>query len=217
MNWPRAPASWRWIWKPNRRGSTSLGRTGYLFGFNGQVPGPIIEAHPGDHVRIRFRNSLPEMTNLHYHGLHVTPNGNGDNSFLEVGSGESLTYEFDLPTSHPGGTFWYHPTCTSPSRARYRAGWRSLHRARRVGPDPGDCRRAGSGPRLAGLRPGQQRASSGTQPDGANDRSSGQLGHRQWSNQPSVRIQRDGWVRLRILNASSSRFYRLRLEEHPLT
>jgi FtsP/CotA-like multicopper oxidase with cupredoxin domain len=49
------------------------------------------------------------MTNLHYHGLHVTPNGNGDNSFLEVGSGESLTYEFDLPTDHPGGTFWYHP------------------------------------------------------------------------------------------------------------
>src|ERR1035437_5323297 len=33
---------------------------------------------------------------------------------------------------------------------------------------------------------------------------------------PPIRIQQDGWLRLRILNASSSRFYRLRLEEHPL-
>jgi FtsP/CotA-like multicopper oxidase with cupredoxin domain len=33
---------------------------------------------------------------------------------------------------------------------------------------------------------------------------------------PPVRIQRDGWIRLRILNASSSRFYRLQLEEHLL-
>jgi FtsP/CotA-like multicopper oxidase with cupredoxin domain len=68
-----------------------------------------VEARPGDHVRIRFRNRLPEPTNLHYHGLHVPPTGNADNSFLEIPSGADFTYEFDLPASHPGGTFWYHP------------------------------------------------------------------------------------------------------------
>ena len=85
------------------------GQSAYLYGFNGQIPGPILEARPGDQVRIRFRNSLPEPTSLHYHGLHVPPTGNADNGFLEIATGESLTYEFDLPASHPGGTFWYHP------------------------------------------------------------------------------------------------------------
>ena len=32
----------------------------------------------------------------------------------------------------------------------------------------------------------------------------------------TIPIQRGGWVRLRILNASSSRFYRLAFEEHPV-
>ncbi|MBL8293882.1 MAG: multicopper oxidase family protein, partial [Bryobacterales bacterium] len=34
---------------------------------------------------------------------------------------------------------------------------------------------------------------------------------------PELEMQRDGWLRLRIVNASSSRFYRLRMENHPLS
>ncbi len=33
---------------------------------------------------------------------------------------------------------------------------------------------------------------------------------------PTISIQKDGWVRLRLVNASCSRFYRLQLEEHDL-
>ena len=40
------------------------GRTAFLHGYNGQVPGPMIEARPGDHVRVRFRNGLAEPTNI---------------------------------------------------------------------------------------------------------------------------------------------------------
>ncbi len=80
-----------------------------LYGYNGQIPGPVVEARPGDHVRLRFRNSLGEPTNVHYHGLHVPPTGSADNSFLMIAPGEEFTYEFDLPAWHPGGTFWYHP------------------------------------------------------------------------------------------------------------
>src|ERR1700680_411703 len=54
------------------------GRSAYLYGFNRQVPGPVLELQPGDHLRIRFRNALSEPTNLHYHGLHVSPTGNAD-------------------------------------------------------------------------------------------------------------------------------------------
>ena len=48
-------------------------------------------------------------TNLHVHGLHVSPEGNGDNVFLTVKAGESFQYEFQIPENHPAGLYWYHP------------------------------------------------------------------------------------------------------------
>jgi FtsP/CotA-like multicopper oxidase with cupredoxin domain len=82
---------------------------GNLLSYNGQIPGPRLEARPGDTVRIRFTNRLAEPTNLHYHGLHIPPTGNADNIFLSVPSGETQIYEFTLPKNHPTGTFYYHP------------------------------------------------------------------------------------------------------------
>ena len=49
------------------------GRPTTLYSYNGSVPGPRLEIRPGDHVRIRFTNRLPELTNLHFHGLHAPP------------------------------------------------------------------------------------------------------------------------------------------------
>lgn len=90
--------------------SVTLGdRTANLFTYNGQVPGPRLEARPGDTVRIRFTNRLSEPTNLHYHGLHIPPTGTADNIYLNIGSGQTFNYEFTLPTDHPAGTFFYHP------------------------------------------------------------------------------------------------------------
>ena len=85
------------------------GRRAALYSYNGSVPGPRLEIRPGDQVRIRFANRLPEVTNLHFHGLHVSPSGNADNVFLEIPPGENQTYEFSLPQDHRGGTYWYHP------------------------------------------------------------------------------------------------------------
>src|SRR3954466_15709656 len=48
-------------------------------------------------------------TNLHVHGLHVSPEGNSDNIFLTVKAGESFQYEYQIPENHPGGLYWYHP------------------------------------------------------------------------------------------------------------
>src|SRR5262249_47264204 len=49
-------------------------------------------------------------TNLHTHGLHVSPNGNSDNIFLAVDPlvKKQVTYKFAIPADHPAGTFWYH-------------------------------------------------------------------------------------------------------------
>ena len=41
------------------------------WGFNGQVPGPTIEARVGDVLEVRFTNRLAEPTTLHWHGLRI--------------------------------------------------------------------------------------------------------------------------------------------------
>ena len=85
------------------------GKLTNLLSYNGQIPGPRMEVKPGDTIRIRFQNNLPDPTNIHYHGLHIPPTGNADNIFLRIGNKERVTYEFSLPKQHPGGTFYYHP------------------------------------------------------------------------------------------------------------
>ena len=85
------------------------GRKAKLMAYNGQVPGPRIEARPGDAVRIHFTNRLEEPTNLHFHGLHIPPTGKADDPFRTVEPGQTADYEFTIPENHPGGLFWYHP------------------------------------------------------------------------------------------------------------
>lgn len=91
-------------------GATKLaGRTVRAAGYDGRVPGPTLRVRPGDRMVITLRNALAETTNLHTHGLLVSPQGNGDNPFVEIEPGESFTYEIALPDDHPPGVFWYHP------------------------------------------------------------------------------------------------------------
>ena len=85
------------------------GRKARTLGYNGGLPGPTLVVRPGDRVQVRLVNRLEEPTNLHVHGLHVSPKDNGDNAFVEVGPGESFDYDYLLPQDHPAGVFWYHP------------------------------------------------------------------------------------------------------------
>ncbi|WP_237770080.1 multicopper oxidase family protein [Ornithinimicrobium sp. CNJ-824] len=85
------------------------GRSATTMGYNGGVPGPTLRLRPGDLLRIELDNQLDHVTNLHVHGLHVTPEGKGDDVFVEVGPGERHQYEYQLPEDHPPGVYWYHP------------------------------------------------------------------------------------------------------------
>ncbi|MGH9457820.1 MAG: multicopper oxidase family protein [Thermoanaerobaculia bacterium] len=78
------------------------------YGYNGQMPGPTIEAFEGDRVRIYVTNRLPEGTSVHWHGVLV-PNGMDGISGLnqpKIGPGETYVYEFTLRQT---GTLMYHP------------------------------------------------------------------------------------------------------------
>ncbi|TLP93053.1 multicopper oxidase family protein [Nesterenkonia salmonea] len=84
-------------------------REANVHAFNGSLPGPTLRVRGGDTVRVAMTNSLDTPTNIHVHGLHVSPEDNGDNPFVTVESGESFDYEYVLPQDHPPGTYWYHP------------------------------------------------------------------------------------------------------------
>jgi len=78
------------------------------FGYNGQMPGPTIEAFEGDRVRIYVTNRLPEGTSVHWHGM-ILPNGMDGVSGLnqpKIKPGETFAYEFTLVQN---GTLMYHP------------------------------------------------------------------------------------------------------------
>ena len=83
------------------------GRTVRAWGYNGSVPGPVIDAHVGDVLEVRFTNRLPEPTNIHWHGLRIPAAMDGTEMVQRpVAPGETFTYRFRLPDA---GTFWYHP------------------------------------------------------------------------------------------------------------
>ncbi|WP_247538117.1 multicopper oxidase family protein [Ralstonia pseudosolanacearum] len=106
--------------KVNLRGYIGTGVTSDAF------VAPQIDVTPGDTVRITLHNKLkgsegcngdaaPDKphcyngTNLHSHGLWVSPTGNSDNVLLSLNPQTSFQYEYNIPADHPAGTFWYHP------------------------------------------------------------------------------------------------------------
>ncbi|MBU6392036.1 MAG: copper oxidase [Planctomycetes bacterium] len=78
------------------------------WGYNGQTPGPTIEAVEGDRVRILVSNKLAEHTSIHWHGV-LLPNGMdgvGGLTQSQIKPGETYVYEFTL---RQHGTQMYHP------------------------------------------------------------------------------------------------------------
>src|SRR6266853_3851477 len=92
------------------------------FAFDGATVAPVIRASPGDVLKITYINDLPvksretcavnrcmDMTNLHFHGLTVSPNAPQDDVLTMIAKpGEALHYVVEIPRDHPPGLFWYH-------------------------------------------------------------------------------------------------------------
>lgn len=74
-----------------------------------RINGPTLHVRPGGRITITFINESGQDTNIHYHGLHVSPKGESDNVFQVFKSGAGPRASIvDLPENHPVGTFWYH-------------------------------------------------------------------------------------------------------------
>lgn len=106
-------------------GDTLFSRT-----YEGKIPAPTFRMQPGDTLRLRIKNELPDdpsgimmsmtgddkgmqggfnATNFHSHGLHVSPKGIADNPYRMFLPGTAHDVEIQIPDDHPEGTYWYHP------------------------------------------------------------------------------------------------------------
>ena len=186
----------------------------YLLTYNGQIPAPRLEANPGDRVKIHFTNNLSQPTNIHYHGLHIPITGNADNVFLQIEPGEQLTYEFTIPKNHLAGTFWYHPHLHGLVAEQLFGGLAGLFIVR------------GELDKIPEIKAAQEEflvlQDFALDDDGRLMGSShmslmsgreGDLITVNGKVNPSLTLPAGKLLRLRILNASPSRFYKLALEE----
>jgi suppressor of ftsI len=77
--------------------------------YDGSTPGPTLVICRGDVVHVNLVNKLPLPTNLHVHGLHVSPEGDSDNVFISVDPLQQFHYTYQIPLDQSTGTDWYHP------------------------------------------------------------------------------------------------------------
>ena len=64
------------------------------FLYNEKYIPPLLRVRLRDSLRVMFRNDLPDNpSNLHYHGMSVSPQGNSDNVFIHVHPGQQFQYE----------------------------------------------------------------------------------------------------------------------------
>lgn len=92
------------------------------FAFDGWTVAPVIRVSPGETLKIDYVNDLPakslescavnpcmDMTNLHFHGLTVSPNAPQDDVLgMLAKPGETLHYSVQIPRDHVPGLYWYH-------------------------------------------------------------------------------------------------------------
>jgi FtsP/CotA-like multicopper oxidase with cupredoxin domain len=76
--------------------------------YNGKYMPEVWRLRAGDILTVTLHNQLSEETNLHFHGLGVSPLNNGDNVFIHIGPNQTFTYQIKIPEKHIG-LFWYHP------------------------------------------------------------------------------------------------------------
>lgn len=78
------------------------------WGYDAALPGKEIRLNPGDVLRARLTNALPEPTTVHWHGIALRNDMDGVPGVTQelVTPGATFTYEFTVPDP---GTYWFHP------------------------------------------------------------------------------------------------------------
>ncbi|HEY3675659.1 MAG TPA: multicopper oxidase family protein [Candidatus Tumulicola sp.] len=86
------------------------------FEYDGKVGiTPTIRVRPGESIHVVVHNRMPagqtspNLINLHFHGLTVSPNPPSDDAMRVAGPGQSIAYDVHVSLTQPPGLYWYHP------------------------------------------------------------------------------------------------------------
>ncbi|HEU5358485.1 MAG TPA: multicopper oxidase family protein [Gemmatimonadales bacterium] len=87
---------------------TIRGRTFVMYGFNGQVPGPMIRVAQNATITVRFHNRIDLPSTVHWHGVRLDNRSDGVPGVTQdpVAPGGDFTYTVHFPDA---GIYWYHP------------------------------------------------------------------------------------------------------------
>jgi suppressor of ftsI len=79
-----------------------------MFGYNGQYPGPLIQAPKDATVVLQVTNQIQMPTTVHWHGVRIDNRFDGVPGVTQaaIEQGESFTYRVHVPDA---GMYWYHP------------------------------------------------------------------------------------------------------------
>ncbi len=202
------------------------GTTANLMTYNGSFPGPTIRVKRGDTLKINLTNNLPStsetnllgyrknITNLHTHGWHVSPEAPSDFVMYELATGETFKHIYDTSKLEPGTLNLYHPHKHGVVAEQF---WAGLVGALVVEDEPyilpslethimvlKDISLSGSNPAPYSMMMDYMHGK-----EGDIVMVNGQVNPRLYLK--SGQVQR--W---RIMNASNARFYRLSIENHSM-
>ncbi|MGE5731914.1 MAG: multicopper oxidase family protein, partial [Gemmatimonas sp.] len=87
---------------------TIKGRTFAMYGFNGQIPGPLIRVPQNATITVRFHNRIDLPSTIHWHGVRLDNRSDGvpDVTQAAVPPGADYAYTVQFPDA---GVYWYHP------------------------------------------------------------------------------------------------------------
>jgi FtsP/CotA-like multicopper oxidase with cupredoxin domain len=195
------------------------GTTTPAWTYNGSIPGPLIKAHVGDRLIVHFKNSLPEDTTVHWHGIRLPANMDGVPGHTQppVKPGGTFDYSFVLPDV---GLFWYHPHVDSAVEVGY-----GLYGAILVEDVAGDAAAAGQlGDETVIVLSDIDIQGDGSLGDPAYGGDFGTLFGRQGGTllvngkvKPTILARPGRRQRWRIVNAAKSRYFQLALDGHTFT
>ena len=176
--------------------------------YEGAVPGPLLEAKVGDRVVIKVKNSLPEPTSIHWHGVRLPAAMDGSMAVqAAIPPGGTFRYEFTLKDA---GLFWYHPHIRSDVQVH-----RGLYGAIRV--------RGANEPQVDDERvlmlDDVKLKPDGTIAEFLDDTSKmmGREGNTLLLNgrpDATLNVRSGAALRLRLVNVANGRFFNLRLPGH---
>lgn len=202
------------------------GRWANLMTYNGAYPAPTIRVRKGDRLVVNLANGLPatmetnllgyrkNVTNLHTHGWHVSPEPPADYVMYELAPGQVYRHEYDTAMQEAGTLNFYHPHKHGVSAEQY---WAGLAGALVVEDETGLL-----APYETHIMVLKDITLSGAEPAPhatMMDYMQGKEGDTVMVNgtvNPRLYLKSGQVQRWRIVNASSARFYRLALDSHTL-